>query len=126
MRRVLAWSGGSGTVRRGVASLGPVWSGRACWGKAVAVGRVMVRSGKYVRAGRFRYGPFRLVTVRRLRRGIARRGWVWLGSARRSGSGVACSGVARSGVEWLGEAVEARYGGVRYGLAKHGQARRSG
>lgn len=63
-----AGHGGSGTVRRGVASLGPVWSGRACWGKAVAVGRVMVRSGKYVKAGRSRYGPFRLVTVRRLRR----------------------------------------------------------
>lgn len=75
------WSGGSGTVRHGVASLGPVCSGWACWGKAVAVGRVMVRSGKYVKAGRSRYGPFRLVMVRRLRRGA-----VWSGEAGRGGA----------------------------------------
>ena len=97
LRLGAAGQGGSGTVRHGVASLGPVWSGWACWGKAVAVGRVMVRSGKYVRAGRFRYGPFRLVTVRRFRLGRfrlgeVRQGWAVEVGHRKAWFGAACLG----------------------------------
>jgi len=56
VRRVLAWSGGSGTVRRGVASLGPVWSGWACWGMAVAVRSGLERYGEAGRGGHWRKG----------------------------------------------------------------------